>query len=238
MKRKYNLFYKTKDNFLHGWKCEHKSGHYTIESPTKKIAISSLEEGANTGFFYVGDVKFDFKVEDFAVSNPKGKVVVIKTRFGKTMQERSKENVDKEIDEPNKRERDILMKNLRKGWQFKPHNIWKDFYREPGDSEPQFYVNINIEKVANKAYSKFGIELFVCNVFADTGLPIRESHYGKGKFWTVLQAKRKINELMREIDYSYRRWFYCAWDKSINDVKWFRGEKEVSEKECSAQRRK
>jgi hypothetical protein len=237
MRKKYKLFYKSKDNLPGHWKTEHKSGRYGTESPLKKYVISFLEDGAKDGYFYLLDERFSFSVEDFAVFNPEGKIVVIKTKYGKTMRERNKENVDREINQLNKRERSILSKNLRIGWQFKPGNVWKNFYRKPGESEPQIYANINIKKVTNRVYSKFGIELFVCNVLKDTGLPIKEGHYGKGKFWTALQAKKKIDELMCEIDKSCKRWFYCAWDKKIDGVKWFCGEKEISEKEYSAQRR-
>lgn len=226
--KKYKLFYRTQDKLPGDWNCEHRSGCYGSMSPLKKYVISFLEDGARSGFFYVLDTKFDFFVKDFAVFTPKGKLVVIKTKYGNTMRERNKENVDKEINQLNWRERNILSKNLRRGWQFKPGNVWKNFYRKPGESEPQIYANINIKKISNRVYSKFGIELFVCNVLKDTGLPIKEGHYGKGKFWTALQAKKKIDELMREIDNSCERWFYCAWDNKSNGVKWFLGEKEVS----------
>jgi len=227
MKKKYKLFYETKDKLPKDWKCEHKSGRYGQQTFLKEHVISFLGEGARQGYFFVGKTKFSFNVEDFTVFDPDGKLIVIETKFGKTMSERSKENVDKEIDNLDQEEMVILSKNLRKGWQFKPHNMWKDFYRRQGDRDTQLYANINIKKVANSDYSKFGFEIFVCDVGRYARSPSRELHYGKGKLLTVFQTKKKVDELMCEADDIYRSWFYSIWDKKSRKIKWFQDEEEV-----------
>ena len=231
MNDKPKLFYQSKEKG-NGWSCEHKSGCYGCGAGSRQEIIEWLEKEAADGYFYVGEARFSFSVKDFTALNPSGKVVTLKTKFGNTANKRSKGNVKKEINQFSKSELRILSENLREGWHFKPGNVWKDFCRKPGDSEPKIWANINFEKVANRAYSKFGFEILECHILEDTGLPVKERHYGKGKYWTVYQAKKKIDELMAKIDNFCKNFFYSIWDNRINGVKWFRGDKEVSEKEC------